>query len=575
MFSARADILKAVTRFSITIDGLPTDPTVPMTSFHIALAQINPVVGDIPGNTRLVLQNIAAAKAQGARAILFPELVLTGYPPEDLLLRPSLEQRIAAALQQVAVAEPDMYVVVGYPALCNGQLFNAAGVFFAGKKLAEYHKQCLPNYRVFDEKRYFSAGDTACVFDLDGVPVALTVCEDIWQAEPVMQARAAGARMMLNLNASPFHVGKQQEREQILSQRAVAGAMPIFYCNMVGGQDELIFDGGSCVMSADGTLCTRSELFSDSLLFVTVEKAGEALQISADAIPATVPDPDESIYQALVCSVRDYVNKNGFRSVVLGLSGGIDSALTLAIAVDALGAGRVEAVMMPYRYTSSMSLEDAEAEAHALGVKYSVIPIEPAVNAFAAMLSGSFAGENNAAVHDATVQNLQARCRGVVLMALSNKKGSLVLTTGNKSEVAVGYCTLYGDMAGGFDVLKDVLKTRVYALSRYRNALSPVIPARVIDRPPSAELAPDQTDQDSLPPYDVLDAILQRYVEQDESAEQIMAAGFTVEDVNRVIRLVDLNEYKRRQAAIGPRITQRGFGRDRRYPVTNGWKPGV
>jgi NAD+ synthase (glutamine-hydrolysing) len=546
-----------------------------MTVFHIALAQINPVVGDIPGNTRLVLQSIAAAKAQGARAVLFPELVLTGYPPEDLLLRPSLEWRIAEALQQVAGAEPDMYVIVGYPAHVGGKLFNAAGVFFGGKRLAEYHKQCLPNYRVFDEKRYFSAGDSACVFELDGVPVALTVCEDIWQEQPMLQARAAGARIMLNLNASPFHVGKQYEREQVLAQRATEGAMPVFYCNMVGGQDELVFDGGSCVVAADGKICVRAGMFSDALLPVKIEVDCNALQLSTSAASVPVRDADESIYEALVCGVRDYVNKNGFRSVVLGLSGGIDSALTLAIAVDALGADRVEAIMMPYRYTSSMSLEDAEAEAHALGVKYSVIPIEQAVTAFSSMLMGSFAGESGAALHDTTEQNLQARCRGVILMALSNKKGSLVLTTGNKSEVAVGYCTLYGDMAGGFDVLKDVLKTRVYALSRYRNALAPVIPQRVIDRPPSAELAPDQKDQDNLPPYDVLDAILQRYVEQDESAEQIIAAGFNADDVNRVIRLVDLNEYKRRQAAIGPRITERGFGRDRRYPVTNGWRPGV
>lgn len=562
-------------RFSITIHGLSIRSIVAMTAIQIALAQINPVVGDIPGNTRLVLQGILQAKTLGARVVLFPELVLTGYPPEDLLLRPSLAQRIAEALQQVAQAEPDMYVIVGYPVHRDGHLFNAAGVFFGGKKLAEYHKQCLPNYRVFDEKRYFSAGDAACVFDLDGVPVALTICEDIWQAAPIVQARAAGACLMLNLNASPFHVGKQQEREQMLAQRALAGNMPILYCNMVGGQDELVFDGGSCAVAADGKIIVRAESFFDDLLSVTVEKNSAGFSLFANTVPACIPDNDASVYQALVCSVRDYVNKNGFRSVVLGLSGGIDSALTLAIAVDALGADRVEAVMMPYRYTASMSMEDAEAEARALGVKYSVISIEQAVTTFSGMLASSFSRGVSAAAHDTTEQNFQARCRGVVLMALSNKHGSLVLTTGNKSEVAVGYCTLYGDMAGGFDVLKDVLKTRVYALSRYRNSLAPVIPQRVIDRPPSAELAPDQTDQDNLPPYDVLDAILQRYVEQDESAEQIIGAGFAAEDVNRVIRLVDINEYKRRQAAIGPRITQRGFGRDRRYPVTNGWKPGI
>lgn len=542
-------------------------------SLTIALAQINPLVGDIPGNTALVLQQVAAARQQGARVLLLPELVLTGYPPEDLLLRPSLQPRIDEALATIADAATDLYVVLGYPATVGGRLYNAAGVFHAGRKLAEYHKQCLPNYRVFDEKRYFEAGDSACVIDIDGVPVALTVCEDIWHEAPMVQARAAGARLMLNLNASPFHVGKQREREAVLAQRAVVGGMPVLYCNMVGGQDELVFDGGSCAVNADGVVVARAPAFAGSLLLVRVHDEEGRVALQAASQPAPLQDEEAGVYSALVCGVRDYVNKNGFRGVVLGLSGGIDSALTLAIAVDALGPERVEAVMMPYRYTAAMSLEDAEEEARLLGVAYSVIPIEQAVSGFTAMLADSFAGQPTPA-NDMTEQNLQARCRGVVLMALSNRKGSLVLTTGNKSEVAVGYCTLYGDMAGGFDVLKDVLKTRVYALSRYRNSLSPAIPQRVIDRPPSAELAPGQTDQDNLPPYDVLDAILARYVEQDHSAEQIIAAGFSAEDVNRVIRLVDLNEYKRRQAAVGPRITQRGFGRDRRYPITNGWKPG-
>ncbi len=545
----------------------------PAMSLVIALAQTNPVVGDIPGNTALVLQQIAAARQQGARVLVLPELVLTGYPPEDLLLRPSLQPRIDEALATIADAATDLYVVLGYPATVGGRLYNAAGVFHAGRKLAEYHKQCLPNYRVFDEKRYFEAGDSACVIEIDGVPVALTVCEDIWHEAPMVQARAAGARLMLNLNASPFHVGKQREREAVLAQRAMAGDMPVLYCNMVGGQDELVFDGGSCAVNAAGVVLARASAFADSLLLVRVSEDAGRIAVHAHGAPAPLQDDDASVYGALVCGVRDYVSKNGFRGVVLGLSGGIDSALTLAIAVDALGPDRVEAVMMPYRYTAAMSLEDAEEEARLLGVAYSVIPIEQAVSGFAAMLAGSFAGQP-APANDTTEQNLQARCRGVVLMALSNRKGSLVLTTGNKSEVAVGYCTLYGDMAGGFDVLKDVLKTRVYALSRYRNSLSPVIPQRVIDRPPSAELAPGQTDQDNLPPYEVLDAILARYVEQDESAEQIIAAGFAAADVNRVIRLVDINEYKRRQAAVGPRITQRGFGRDRRYPITNGWKPG-
>lgn len=545
-----------------------------MTNICAALAQINPVVGDIPSNTRLVLDHITKAQAAGARAIVFPELVLTGYPPEDLLLRPSLQPRIEKALAEVAQAATEIYVIVGYPLAKNGQLFNAACAFFNGKKLAEYCKQCLPNYRVFDEKRYFTAGEKPCVFDLDGVPTALLICEDIWQAKPAQAARDAGAECLLVLNASPFHLDKQHEREAMLAARARAVSLPILYCNAVGGQDELVFDGGSCAVSAQGEVIARAALFAETHLSVVIDKKTEGVQLSAPAPLATIPETDAAIYSALVCSVRDYVNKNGFRSVLLGLSGGIDSALTLAIAVDALGAERVEAVMMPYHYTASISVEDAEAEARILGVKYSVMPIETAVNAFTNMLASSFA-DLPVVAHDTTEQNLQARCRGVTLMALSNRKGSLVLTTGNKSEVAVGYCTLYGDMAGGFDVLKDVLKTRVYALCRYRNSIAPVIPQRVIDRPPSAELAPGQTDQDNLPAYEILDAILQRYVERDESAEQIIAAGFSEQDVNRVVRLVDLNEYKRRQAAIGPRITERGFGRDRRYPITNGWKLGA
>jgi NAD+ synthase (glutamine-hydrolysing) len=541
------------------------------TQLKIALAQINPLVGDIPGNARLVLDNIAEAKAQGARVVLFPELVLTGYPPEDLLLRPSLQRRVEAALSEIICAATDIYVVLGYPSHVGGKLFNTAGVFFANKKIAEYQKQCLPNYQVFDEKRYFEQGSSACVFDMDGIAVALSVCEDIWQEHPVLQAREAGAQLMLNINASPFHIGKQVEREKLLTVRAQAGNMPIIYCNMVGGQDELVFDGGSCVVDVDGTVRARAESFHSALLMADIVVHGNQLQCLDTRPLAALQHDVATVYQSLVIGVRDYVNKNGFRGVVLGLSGGIDSALTLAIAVDALGADRVEAVMMPYRYTAQMSLDDAEAEASVLGVKYSVIEIESAFSAFMGMLANSFVDS----VRDTTEENLQARCRGVVLMALSNKKGYLVLTTGNKSEVAVGYCTLYGDMAGGFDVLKDVPKTLVYRLSDYRNAISPVIPQRVIDRPPSAELAPDQKDQDSLPPYEELDEILRRYIEDDESAEQIIVAGFVSDVVNRVIRLVDINEYKRRQAAIGVRISQRGFGRDRRYPITNGWKPGA
>ena len=537
----------------------------------VALAQANPLVGDIPGNTRRVIEAVGQARQQGARVVVFPELMLTGYPPEDLLLRPALTGRITLALETIASAAEGIYVIVGYPALRHGQLYNAAGVFLDGKQLAEYHKHCLPNYQVFDEKRYFVSGSEPCMMLLDDFPVALSVCEDIWHPGPMQRARDAGARLMINLNASPFHMGKQAERERVVIARAKEGNMPVLYANMVGAQDELVFDGGSCAVTSEGVVVARAAAFDETLLLVDVTNTVDGTIVVQTVSPVLENLPETaSVYRALVTGVRDYVNKNGFRGVVLGLSGGIDSALTLAVAVDALGAERVEAVMMPYRYTSDMSLEDAEAQARTMGVKYSTIPIEPAFDAFMSMLAGSFGN----AARDTTEENLQARCRGVLLMAISNKKGYLVLTTGNKSEVAVGYCTLYGDMAGGFDVLKDVPKTLVYRLAAYRNGISPSIPQRVIDRPPSAELAPDQKDQDSLPPYDVLDEVLARYVEQDQSADDIIRAGFDREMVLRVIRLVDLNEYKRRQAAIGVRLTQKGFGRDRRYPITNGWKPG-
>ncbi|HEY5718067.1 MAG TPA: NAD+ synthase, partial [Motiliproteus sp.] len=424
----------------------------------------------------------------------------------------------------------------------------------------------LPNYQVFDEKRYFEAADQPCVVEMGGHRVALTICEDIWHTHPVSQAKAAGAELMLNLNASPFHLRKTEHRRELLGQRAHEGGFPIVYANLVGGQDELVFDGGSLVINANGELVLAAPEFSEGLH--VIEFDGRACRALSPSEPPL--SLEASVYQALVLGVRDYVNKNGFRGVVLGLSGGIDSALTLAVAVDALGAERVEAVMMPFRYTSQMSLEDAEAEANTLGVRYSVHSIEPMFESFMQTLAPAFAGM----ARDTTEENLQARCRGVLLMALSNKKGYLVLTTGNKSEMAVGYSTLYGDMAGGFDVLKDVPKTLVFALARYRNTLSAAIPERVITRPPSAELAPDQKDEDSLPPYEVLDRILELYVEQDFSAHDLIAEGFEAAVVNRVVRLVDLNEYKRRQAPVGVRITQRGFGRDRRYPITSGWKAG-
>lgn len=541
-----------------------------MTVLTIALAQINPLVGDIQGNTQKIVQAVEAARSQSnANVIVFPELVLTGYPPEDLLLRASIAHRVERALKIIAEHSEQCYLVVGYPRHINGKLYNTAGIFHGGKLLNEYHKQHLPNYRVFDEKRYFTEGNSSLVMDIYGVPTAFSICEDVWEDAPTAVAKQKGAKLLINLSASPYHVGKQLEREALLAQRAWQGDMPVVYCNLVGGQDELVFDGASMVVSAKGELIARSPAYVESLNCVQAQWDGSSLTLEAGEVTDLKPVL-EDIYETLVLGVRDYVTKNGFSGVVLGLSGGIDSALTLAIAVDALGADKVEAVMMPFHYTSSMSIEDAQAQATSQGVRYQHISIAGIYDAFMAGLEDEFAGTDA----DKTEENLQARCRGVLLMAISNKKGSLVLTTGNKSEVAVGYSTLYGDMAGGFDVLKDVAKTRVFELAYFRNSRSPVIPERVITRPPSAELAPDQKDEDSLPPYEVLDEVLERYIEQDESAETIIAAGFERDMVYRILRLVDLNEYKRRQAPIGTRITERGFGRDRRYPITQKWPIG-
>lgn len=539
---------------------------------NIVMAQLNPLVGDIDGNTDRVVTAIELARVEHAADVLvFPELMLTGYPPEDLLLRSSIKPRIERALARICTAVGDWYVVVGYPRLSTAGLHNVAGVIHNGSLIAEYAKQELPNYQVFDEKRYFVAGDRATVVPMRGVPVGITICEDIWQPEPILRAKQDGARLLLNLNASPFHRGKQSERLELLSRRAREGDMPIVNVNLIGGQDELVFDGGSMAVDAAGQLRVAAPSFTEGLYPLVAQWDGAACSI-ADGAQAAQCSEVESVYRALVLGVRDYVNKNHFKGAVLGLSGGIDSALTLAVAVDALGPDRVEAVMMPFRYTAAMSIEDAEEEARRLGVLYRSIPIEPIYGAVMGALSAEFAG----LAADKTEENIQARCRGVLLMAISNKKGSLVLTTGNKSEMAVGYSTLYGDMAGGFDVLKDVPKTLVFQLANYRNSIEgrAVIPQRVIDRPPSAELAPDQKDQDTLPPYDELDRILELYVEHDFSLDAIVAEGFSRDTVARVIRMVDLNEYKRRQAPVGVRITQRGFGRDRRYPITSGWHAG-
>lgn len=539
---------------------------------QIIIAQLDFMVGDIDGNTTQILEAVRRAHQEfKADIVVFPELTLTGYPPEDLLFRSSIRIRVEKALARLCAELPkDIYTLVGYPRRADGGLFNTAGLIHGGNIVAEYHKQELPNYLVFDEKRYFQPGHEACVVEIKGHPVGITICEDIWHEGPMSQARDAGAKIMLNLNASPFHLGKEKVRQDLLEKRAREGDMPIVYANLVGGQDELVFDGGSMVVDSAGKMCFRAPAF-EAGLYVTCFQGDGLVPVVSNVVADQ--SPEESAYKALVLAVKDYVNKNGFKGAVLGLSGGVDSALTLAVAVDALGPDRVEAVMMPFRYTSQMSLEDAEEEAVALGVSYKIRPIEPMYEAFMQTLAPDFEGT----ARDTTEENLQARCRGVVLMALSNKKRYIVLTTGNKSEMAVGYATLYGDMAGGFDVLKDVPKTLVFRLCEYRNRLTPdnpPIPQRVIDRPPSAELAPDQKDEDSLPPYPELDAILEMYVERDFSADAIAAEGYDAEVVRKVIRLVDLNEYKRRQAAVGARITSRAFGRDRRYPITCKWPAG-
>ncbi len=548
-----------------------------MQQFSIALAQVNFKVGDIDGNLKLISTAVAEAKAKSlddhnALMVVFSELALTGYPPEDLLLRPSLQHRIELGLQQIAKLSHEVAIVVGYPWQQEGKLFNMAGVWSNGEQIAQYAKRCLPNYQVFDEQRYFSAGEEPCIFQWQGHAIGLTVCEDIWHEQPIAETKAAGAELIININASPFHLGKLQQRHELLSNHAKRHQLPIVYVNQVGGQDELVFDGASFVVNAQGERVAGLAEHEQALALVTFDEALNCQQPTYVEVKSELA----SIYDTLVLGVRDYIEKNGFKGIVLGLSGGIDSALTLAIAVDAIGKDRVEAVMMPFKYTSSMSMEDAKLEADALGVSYKVLPIEPMYDAFMHTLADEFAGLGK----DTTEENLQARCRGVMLMAISNKKGYMVLTTGNKSEMAVGYATLYGDMVGGYSALKDVYKTLVFKLSRYRNELASlqgeaeIIPERVITRPPSAELAPDQVDEDSLPPYDSLDQILEFYIEGDLSVDAIIAKGFASEDVKRIARLVDLSEYKRRQAPVGVRMTARGFGRDRRYPITNGWKAG-
>lgn len=553
-------------------------------TLKLCVAQLNFIVGDLNGNVIKIVDAANRAYADGARLLLTPELSICGYAAEDLFLRPAFMQACDDAVKSVAqqlAGLKGMSVVVGHPtggdsrtrSVAVQSRFNAASVLCEGQVVATYAKRELPNYQVFDERRYFTPGQGVCVFEAgegeDRVKVGLLVCEDAWFEEPARLAQEAGAELLAVINASPFHVGKGYEREARMGERCRATGSPLVYAHLVGGQDEVVFEGHSFALNADGSVAGRAPSFQENLFQVAVDRAGGAIQLIAPIEPERSAEAD--LWDALVLGVRDYIGKNGFPGALLGLSGGIDSALVLAIAVDALGADKVRTVMMPSPYTADISWIDARDMAARLGVRYDEISIVPEFEAFKASLASEFAGR----AEDTTEENIQARIRGTLLMALSNKFGSIVLTTGNKSEMATGYCTLYGDMAGGFAVIKDLAKTTVFKLAWWRNAHDPYgtglapIPERIITRPPSAELRPDQKDQDSLPPYEVLDGILERYMENDESIEAIIAAGYRVEDVERVTRLIKINEYKRRQAPVGIRVTHRSFGKDWRYPITN------
>jgi len=539
-----------------------------MTRVTIALAQLNLLAGDLEGNARCILLAARAAHAQGADVLVTPELALPGYPPEDLLLRPGFiaaQAQVLADLQAQLAELAGLHVVLGHAQPHGARLHNSASVLLNGQILGTYHKQHLPNYGVFDERRYFTPGSQALVFGVKGTRFGVNICEDLWLGNTAAQARAHGAEALLVLNASPWTLGKHQERLDTL--RRHAHKLPLAYVNQVGGQDELIFDGASFALDAQGNVTARLAAFTESLALVALDEDGVPRPVDG-AGSVQWPQDHAEIWQALVLALRDYLGKTGFTRVLLGLSGGIDSALVLALAVDALGADQVSTVMMPSPYTADISLADAREMTQTLGVAYREIPIDTMTTAFAHALAPAFAG----LAPDTTEENIQARVRGVLLMALSNKTGALVLSTGNRSELATGYCTLYGDMAGGFAPLKDLPKTLVYALARWRNTQSPVIPERIITRAPSAELRPDQTDQDSLPPYEVLDDILARHIEDNASAADIVAAGHAPELVARVLRLVRINEYKRRQGAVGPNVTTRAFGRGWRMPMANGWR---
>ncbi len=535
-------------------------------SVTFALAQSHFLVGDIKANAEKMRTLALQAREQGADVIIFPELALLGYPPQDLLLRPSLSGRIKSALSTLSDID-DIVMIVGYPHVDHHGTFNSAAILHNGHQKGFYHKQILPNYGVFDERRYFDKGRNQVLFDYKGITIGLLICEDLWEKGPIAELKKQGADLIVSLNASPFEIEKQDTRKTMLTKRSRENNLPIVYLNAVGGQDDLVFDGGSMAIQADGSVAHEASRFMNQLLLVSFDVKTAKFDTQAKA-PLSLSRESE-MYQALVVGLRDYVNLSGFTGIIVGLSGGIDSALTLCIAVDALGADKVYAVMMPYEYTSQISLEDAQAQARRLNVSYTVCPIFDAVEGIRHTLAPLF----NKSPADTTEENIQARARGVILMALSNKFGHLVITTGNKSELAVGYSTLYGDMAGGFDVLKDVYKSQVYKLASYRNRLedTPVIPERVITRPPSAELRPDQKDQDSLPDYDVLDGILMSYIDEDMGYQDIINKGFDADLVAKVIQMVDNSEYKRSQAPIGTKISHKAFGRERRYPLVNKW----
>lgn len=530
---------------------------------RIAIAQMNVVLGDLAGNANRIADVARQAAADGVDLLLTPELSLCGYPPEDLLLRPDFYRLAEQALTELAAATRslDLAIVVGHPQLEHGNHYNAATVLVRGERLCTYRKQHLPQYEVFDECRYFTAGNDTVVFDHAGVRCGLAICEDVWYPGPAAHAQAGGAELLLVLNASPYHLDKAEDRQAVLQQRVAETGLSIIYCNLVGGQDELVFDGASCLVNGEGATVLQLPQFTEAV--ATADYTQGCWHTSVASVAAETLDAQ--IYSALVLGVRDYFAKNGFAGAYLGLSGGIDSALTLCVAVDALGPDRVRPIIMPSPYTAQMSIDDSLILSANLGVKSEIVDIQPAMQTYENILAPYFTGMPA----DTTEENLQARIRGNLLMALSNKSGWLVLTTGNKSEMAVGYCTLYGDMAGGFAVLKDLFKTRVYEVCRWINRKREIIPWRIIERPPSAELRPDQTDQDSLPPYDVLDAIVAAYMEQDLSPREIMALGYREADVKRAVRLLRISEYKRRQSPVGIRLTRRGFGKDWRYPITN------